>query len=52
MGTRMRPEPLTPNSAVSRRAEFWLTMATRSPTAMPSASRPAAMARAFAAISV
>ena len=27
----MRPEPLTPKKAVSRRAEFWLTIATRSP---------------------
>ena len=30
-GTRMRPLPLTPKKAVSRRAEFWLTIATRSP---------------------
>ena len=47
----MRPEPETPNSAVSRRAELWLTMATRSPTPMPSASSPAAIARARRAIS-
>ncbi len=30
-GTRMRPLPLTPKKLVSRRAEFWLTTATRSP---------------------
>ena len=46
MGTRMRPLPLTPKKLVSSRAEFWLTTATRSPWAMPSASRPAAWARA------
>ena len=46
MGTRMRPLPLTPKKPVSSRAEFWLTTATRSPGAMPSASSPAACARA------
>ena len=35
IGTSTRPEPLTPNNAVSRRAELWLTTATRSPTPMP-----------------
>ena len=47
----MRPEPETPNRAVSKRAELWLTIATRSPTAMPSSSSPAAIARARPAIS-
>ncbi len=51
IGTRTRPDPLTPNSAVSRRAELWLTMATRSPTPMPAASSTAAWARARRAIS-
>ena len=49
MGTRMRPLPLTPKKPVSNRAEFWLTTATRSPGAMPSASSPAACARARSA---
>jgi hypothetical protein len=51
IGTRIRPDPDTPNSAVSSRAELWLTIATRSPTPMPSASSPAANARARAATS-
>ena len=45
-GTRMRPLPLTPKKLVSSRAEFWLTTATRSPWPIPSASSPAACARA------
>ena len=45
IGTSTRPDPDTPNSAVSKRAEFWLTIATRSPVPMPSASSPAAIAR-------
>ena len=49
IGTRMRPDPDTPNSAVSRRDELWLTIATRSPTPIPSSSRPAAIARARSA---
>ena len=48
-GTRMRPLPLTPKKLVSSRAEFWLTMATRSPWPIPSASSPAAWARARSA---
>ena len=40
IGTRMRPEPDTPNRAVSRRAELWLTIATRSPTPMPERVEP------------
>ena len=51
IGTSTRPEPLTPNSAVSNRAELWLTMATRSPTPMPIVSSAAACARARRAIS-
>ena len=51
MGTSTRPDPLTPNSAVSNRAELWLTIATRSPTAIPMASSAAAWARARAAMS-
>jgi hypothetical protein len=51
IGTSTRPEPLTPKKLVSKRAELWLTIATRSPTAIPSASRPAAWARARVAIS-
>ena len=48
---RTRPEPLTPNSDVNSRAEFCDTIATRSPTRTPSASSPAACARARCAIS-
>ena len=51
MGTKMRPEPLTPKNAVSSRAELWLIIATRSPWAMPSASSPAAIAVERVAIS-
>ena len=40
IGTRMRPEPDTPNRAVSRRDELWLTIATRSPTPMPELVEP------------
>ena len=36
---------------MSSRAELWLTIATRSPTPMPSSSRPAAIALARSAIS-
>ena len=52
MGTKMRPYPLTPQNEVSRRPEFWLTMATRSPGAMPSWSSRAAWARDRSAISL
>ena len=51
IGTSTRPEPLTPKSDVNSRAEFCDTIATRSPAPMPSASRPAACARARPAIS-
>ena len=51
IGTRTRPDPDTPNRAVSSRAELCDTIATRSPCAMPRASRPAAIARARRAIS-
>ncbi len=51
IGTSTRPDPETPNNAVSSRAELWLTIATRSPTPMPNASSPAAIARARSAIS-
>ncbi len=46
MGTSTRPQPLTPKKALSSRAELCDTIATRSPTPMPSASSPAACARA------
>ena len=51
IGTSTRPEPDTPKNEVSRRAEFWLTTATRSAIPIPRASSPAAWARARAAIS-
>ncbi len=51
IGTSTRPEPLTPNNAVNRRAELWLTTATRSPTPIPVSSSAAAIARARRAIS-
>ena len=51
IGTRIRPEPDTPNNAVSSLAELCDTIATRSPTPIPSASSPAAIARARRAIS-
>jgi hypothetical protein len=51
IGTTMRPYALTPKNDVSKRAELWLTIATRSPCPTPSASRAAAWARARAAIS-
>ena len=40
IGTRIRPEPDTPNSAVSSRAELCDTIATRSPTPMPERVEP------------
>jgi hypothetical protein len=51
IGTNTRPNPLTPKKDVNSRAAFCDTTATRSPRAMPSASRPAACARARLAIS-
>ena len=50
-GTSTRPEPLTPKNEVSSRALLWLTIATRSPTPMPSSSSFAAWRRASAPIS-
>ena len=44
-GTRIRPQPLTPQNAASSRAAFWLTIATRSPGATPKRSRADAWAR-------
>ena len=51
MGTRTRPYPLTPKYEVKKRAEFGLTMATRSPCATPRSSRYRAMPRARASSS-
>ena len=50
-GTRTRPNPLTPKYEMRKRAEFGLTMATRSPGATPMASRASAMPRARSCIS-
>ena len=51
IGTSTRPQPLTPKNDVKSRAELCDTTATRSPRARPSASRPAAWARARRATS-
>ena len=48
MGTRIRPNPLTPKYEVRKRAEFGLTMATRSPWATPMSSSAKARPRALA----
>jgi hypothetical protein len=45
IGTSTRPEPHTPKNDVSRRAELWLMIATRSPTSIPSSSSLAACRR-------
>ena len=50
-GTSTRPEPATPKNDVSSRALLWLTIATRSPTPIPSSSSRAACRRASAPIS-
>ncbi len=49
-GTRIRPQPETPKNDVSSRLLLWLTIATRSPGAMPSWSSRAACRRASSPI--
>jgi hypothetical protein len=51
MGTRIRPQPLTPKNDVSSRAELCDTTATRSPGPTPRRSRAAAWAAARRATS-
>jgi hypothetical protein len=46
IGTTVRPKPLTPQKAVSRRPALGLTIATRSPWPTPIASSASAIPRA------